>query len=216
MSRPRIPEHEAIRAYQAIHALNHEKREITKQQSDYKGLVKEYLEENPKGFYVDLEDARGSSHLYHIFRETVTRVNFDRASLRMELVKKLEAAGETAFHVPQVLTSSYLSRMVERGYLTPEDIEGYEDLMESTPLKKKKVKGGRASLTPEETKQEEGQMELPIGADATLTVSRGGKTEVHRPKVTKYDAEGNAEVVQEASVEIHEEDADRPGGNWAV
>lgn len=220
----RIEENDAIRAYKAIHSLQQEKAAITKEQKDHKGLVKEYLEKHPEGFYVLLEDARGNVHDYHVFKNHVERVSLDKDSLRAKLLLTFKEAGE-AYHVPKTMTSAYLARMVEQGYLTADDIEGYEDIQESTTVKKQRLKGGRPVPVTASTPTKEGieleageQMTLKTGGEggATMTVHRGdGTTELHRPQITKYDTDGNGTVIQEASVEKIEPTDEKPR-KWNV
>lgn len=219
----KIREEAAVSAYKAIHSLQQEKKEITKEQKEHKDLVKAYLEENPEGFYVLLEDARGNVHDHHIFKNHTERVSLDKDSLRAKLLLKFKESGE-AYHVPKTMTSAYLARMVEQGYLTADEIEGYEDIQESSSIKKQKLKGGRpqpVTVAPvkEGIKLEAGeQMTLNHGIEnSTLTVKRGdGTTEIHRPQVSKRNPEtGEMEVVQDASVEKLPP-SDEPPRTWKV
>jgi len=214
----KITQDEAERAYKAIHALALEKREITKEQSTYKATVKEYLEENPEGFYVYLEDARGNVHDYHVRMEQVDRVTVDKPGLKAKILDAMKAQDpQGPWHVGAI-TPSYIARCVEQGILSADEVGVAEFIQSSTPIKKKKIKGGRPKPVP--TAGEAAEQSATGAGGPTMTVHRGdGTVELHRPTITRYGADGKGTVVQEGSVERIEptEPEDGAGGNrWAI
>lgn len=205
-----VEQYQAERAYKAIHELTLEKRELTKEQAKHKAVVKEYLEANPEGFYVYLEDARGRVADYHINIEVVDRVSIDKPGLKAKILASMQVQNpQGPWHVGAI-TPSYIARCVEQGVISADEVGVAEFIQSSAPIKKKKVKGGRPQ--PVASAPAEGQLELNAEGP-TMTVSRGdGTTELHRPQITR-----NGEVIQEASVEKIEPKDDEQGGNrWAV